>query len=192
MILSVDPDVRAPGCALWTDEAKLVAAGIAKSTIEEGSGPGECSAAAHAVAAWVETVCIRRGHTRLELHNFPYITTYCVEFPQIYQREANKTKADPNVLLPIAGVAAAIAVLFPQAKVKYCTPHDWKGNVGKPKTVKEPYPIEARVRERLAPEELSVIDWPKSKNAGYDVTDGIGVGLYLLGRFSPIRRFARE
>lgn len=178
-LLSIDPGSRGCGCALWNRETRrlLAAAYVANIDFEGLAGPLECAMMARQVRLWAPV----------------HVEALAFEWPQIYQPGGDKTKGDPKVLLPLAGVDAAIAALFSEAtKVSKVQPHDWKGGVQKPKRVSDPYPIEGKVRSRLTPEELANIQWPRAVKFTWDVSDALGVGLHALGRFEPRRSFPRE
>jgi len=175
-VLAVDPGTRGCGAAIFVDGVLLDAAYVANS-VEKGSGPGECAAMAHMVCYWTAS-------TDLDV--------LVCEIPQIYSRSASQSKGDPNKIMPLFGVDAALAALYPLARVEYGVPSAWKGNIPKPKSAKEPYAIEARVRERLSSEEQKRIRKYGNVKHGYDVTDAIGIGLSFLGRFERRRVYARE
>jgi len=178
-LLSIDPGIRGVGVALWA-EGKLTAAAYVANTLKDGSGPRECATAAQAVIDWH----FKSGKASPDM--------LAVEIPQIYQRGSGKTKGDPNNLLPVFGVDAALAALLPNAHIMYGVPHEWKGGTQKPKTTSESYVIEGRVRLRLSDNELATIVWPNNVKHTWDVTDAIGIGLYHLRRFERRRVFARE
>ncbi len=177
-MLSLDPGTRGCGVAGWVD-GKLDVAAFVENPLDEGSGPRECAEAARAVYVWWDQQWFSPDVLALEV-------------PQIYQRAAGKSKGDPNKIMPLFGIGAALAALFPVAKVMYGVPHDWKGGVSKPKTTKTVYAVKPRVLDRLSPDEQNVIEWPTSVKKEWDVVDALGVGLFHLGRFQRHRVFARE
>ena len=63
----------------------------------------------------------------------------------------------------------------------FIRPAEHKGQVPKPKTVKEPYTIETRARGKLTAEELSRIILPAPYKA-HNVWDAINIGLWRIGR----------
>lgn len=189
IMLSVDPGTRSCGMAVWED-GKLIYAGVVVREGDELAGPRECAQVARLVwrefmyKPWQPLQSPREAEA-------PHVLAF--EIPQVYQRAAGKSKGDPSKLLPVYGVVSAITALFSEeAEVRYGTPRDWKGGVGKPKSVKEMYAIEPRVMERLSAEERATIVWPKNKQRRWDVVDAIGVGLHHIGRFERHRTLARE
>lgn len=176
-MLSIDPGTKTCGVAWWRN-GHLLGATVAINPLE-GCGPRECAAIALEIKRWWS----------LEYLD-PHVLA--LEIPQIYQRAAGKSKGDPNKIMPLFGVGTALAALFPFAEVRFGTPHDWKGGVKKPKSVKEPYAIKARVLERLSDVERNQIAWPTNGRHCWDVVDAVGIGLHHLGRFERHRVFARE
>ena len=185
ILLSLDPGSHVAGVALWQD-GQLFSAAALKNTVE-GAGPYECGAMGRLIQSWVEDKVF-------EFWGTSRVVQIAAEWPRVYSRGSGKSKADPNVNLPLAAVCGAVAALFPSAKMTHYNPSDWKGQVGKPDTVKEPYAIEAKVRARLSPDEIKVLEenWPSSVKQTYDLIDSVGVGLHRLGRFERRRVFARE
>ena len=180
IVLSIDPAIHGCGCALWYD-GKLVAAGYARNTVKDADIVGRCVGSAKAVLSW----CYNASALPDML---------VVELPQVYSRGANKTKGDPNkCVLPLAMVDAAIAASFSAVDVTSYQPSAWKGNTHKPERVADSeYVILHRVKKRLTPEELAEVDWTGSVERSWDVADAIGVGLFYLGKFDRIRKYARE
>lgn len=183
-MLSIDPGTRGCGVALFQD-GQLVRAAYVPNSAKQGSGPRECATMAEEVVDWV--IDNPQNEARVDMIS--------LEVPQIYTRD--KSKGDPNKLMPLFGVDAAIAALIPEAKVEWNVPRDWKGNVSKPKSAKEPYAITDRVMARLEGLEVSTIYWQSddtdaARKRNWDIADAIGIGLAALGRFARHRTFARE
>lgn len=179
-MLSLDPGTRTCGVAWWQD-GQLLGASVIHNPLEvEQAGPRECAAMAKKIGEW------------WKMNGWRDPATLALEIPQIYQRAAGKSKGNPNKIMPLYGVATALAVLFPRADVRFGTPHDWKGGVKKPKSVKELYAIQPRVLERLAESEKRWIAWPTNGRHCWDLIDAVGIGLHHLGRFERRRVFARE
>jgi hypothetical protein len=177
MIIGIDPGTFGCGVCVASDAGRIIDAKHVKN-FAKGSGPKECAVMARAV---YESAL---GYD---------ITTLVLEYPQIYQREGGKTKGDPNGIMPLAGVDAAIATVFPLANVFVYRPSDWKGQTQKPESVGAgEYIITGRVKSRLDAEELARIVWPVSVKHSYDVADAIGVTLYHVGRFERKKVYARE
>lgn len=183
VLLAIDPSVRGCGAALF-DNKVLFAATYVPSPARKGIGPREAAIAARAVKDWVDFVMQMEDTCVREI---------AAEVPQIYSRGGGKTKADPNQLVPLFGISAALSALYPEAKVIDVQPSTWKGQSSKPEHVDDhEYVITTRVKERLSADELAVIDWTGSVKHSYDVADAIGISLYALGRFERRRAFARE
>jgi hypothetical protein len=186
-LLAIDPGTRGCGCAVFV-EGELRVAAYVVNPVKEGSGPGECAQMARAVhmAYW----------------GMPALSAFDVlalEVPQIYSRGGGKSIGDPNNIMPLFGVVAAIAALHPTAHVEWERPRGWKGNTCKPSNAKDGYVIKERVLERLTKPEREVVAWPSlskstdtAKKQDWDVADAIGIGMFVLGRFERVRAFARE
>ncbi len=184
-MISIDPGTRGCGVASWND-GKLHRAAYVHNTERKGSGPRECAEMAWALHRWIDWE----------------VDVLALEIPQIYQRAGGTSKGDPNLLISLFGIGAALAALLPDAEVIYGVPKSWKGTTKKPEIAKGKYIITTLVKERLAPEELAMIEWPTvlSKKAvtdadrkrDWDVADALGVGLHWLGRFERTRVYARE
>lgn len=184
MKLSIDPGIRHCGAAQFFPSGELAGAWLAKNPRKSGGTVREVVTMTTAVfqsllSGIVETVVIERMQIRF---NSP---------------------GDPNKsLLPLHGVACAVAALFPRAEHVEYLPHDWKGSY-------DGIECTRRVRERLTPEEFSRIDLPPgacaecrkhfglyclkgSGGCGADhVFDAIGIGLKHSGRFERKRVFPR-
>lgn len=180
MMLSIDPGTRVCGAAWWRD-GMLEGATVVRNPIEEGSGPRECASIANEISSW---------WTQKISCSSPDVLA--LEVPQIYARAAGKSKGDPNKIMPLFGIGVALAALLPRSEVRFGVPHDWKGGVKKPKSVKDTYAIEVRVLERLSMAEQAVISWPTNGRQVWDVVDAIGIGLHHLGRFERHRVLARQ
>jgi hypothetical protein len=106
------------------------------------------------------------------------------EWPQIYG--VGVSEADPGTIVPMAGVVGCVSgMLFAVAAqhdvgfecVTYL-PREWKqGNRDKPA-------IKADVITRLSPTELEYMP-----DGVTDEWDAVGIGLFRLGRFNPVRLF---
>lgn len=102
------------------------------------------------------------------------------EYPQIYVRE--KSKGDPNNLIPLAAIGACIAGLLPSTKIISPKPKDWTGNLPKSEEG-NPWdsPRGRRIWGRLSAEErVRVVP-------SHDAVDSVGIGLWYLGRFDRRR-----
>jgi hypothetical protein len=196
LILAVDPGIRGVGVALFRDlrrqsaslactQPDLVRCAYVRNPSTAGAGPFECSEIAIAVDDWLRGVIVNMTLARLD--------GVVVEWPQVYT--AGKLVGDPNDLLPLAGVDAAIVAYaragrrphVPRLHVIAYKPHEWKGQIPKGEI------FEGRVRERLTLDEAILLDdalddAPKSLR--HNVYDAV-IGLHYAGRFERRRTFAR-
>src|SRR5262249_3459314 len=145
----------------------LIDAAYVESPHGTGSGAREAAYMALAVYRWA-----RGGR---------FLTALALEWPRVYASRirAGFTAADPNDLLALAGVDAAVAALFPEAMTTSYAPSDWKGQMDKG-------PCGARVRSRLSSEELRIAEAgaAAAKSKAHNMWDAIGIGLHHLGRFA--------
>lgn len=168
-LLAVDPGLRYPAAA-WFVDGVLVKATRVKVKVDTSEQIAKrCRDVALAIAHW----CPESP------------SSLCVEWPQIYTQD--KSKGDPNNLVPLAGVGACLTGLFPDSSILSPKPKDWTGNV--PKTDEgDPWdsPRGQRVWERLSPSErLCVVP-------SHDAIDAVGIGLWALGRFQRRRTYDRS
>lgn len=173
-LLSVDPGIRVCGAAIFSDNM-LVTAKLVVNPLDEGNRAAECMSMALAIRNFATA--------------FHGISDLCVEWPQIYVRRIRegKTKEDPNDLLALTGINAAIATKLMTVPTSYL-PQEWKGQVPKPKKG-EKYIIETRMEDRISPSELRVAH-DAMDDAGakaHNVVDAIALGLFHLGRFNRHR-----
>lgn len=176
VLLAIDPGVRGCGCAVF-ETGKLVACAYVRNLVKSGHGPFECASMAQAVMTWWETAAFGRI--------FPP-DVVVVEWPRIYQRGGGRTKGDPNDLLCLVAVDGALAVYFRTAKTLAVEPHQWKGSM--PKTGV----VEGRVRARLDAVETDALEAGVANLAAslrHNLFDGVGIGLFALGRFDRLRAF---
>jgi hypothetical protein len=119
------------------------------------------------------------------------LTAIVYEWPQVYR--AARAPGDPNDLLGLVAVAAAVASKLGtinefahRAAIDIIdpTPADWSQGLPKALTGDPWKSVRGvRVSSRLSPAELALV--PKS----HDAIDGVGIGLWALGRFEPRRVF---
>jgi hypothetical protein len=82
---------------------------------------------------------------------FP-VARLIVEWPKVYP--GARGQADPDDLMPLCGIDAALAVFFLPARASSVRPREWKGTI--PKAVKPkgkpwpPYAVEQMVLARLS------------------------------------------
>lgn len=185
-LLALDPSVRSPGVAVFRDGLLRYAAKVKVPTEYKVCPQGErWQRVAECICDWV------RHNAELE---FPRTIVY--ERPQIYV--ASKAKGDPNDLIALAAVGAAVvatyqATLYTQypsttlrIKTETPTPAEWAGQI--PKATKgsaKDSPRALRILSRLSDEEKARV--PDQ----HDALDAIGLGLHSLGRLG-IRRVYRS
>lgn len=179
-LLALDPSVASLGVALFR-HGVLIACGRVRP-VEEAAELGHSArclrVAEEVVSWWIEN----RGEGK------PVVRTVIFEWPQIYR--ATKSKGDPNKLIDLAGVGQSLAVLLTCVNVANGdrppellspTPREWTGTLPKNtkpgKARKSPRGI--RIFSNLKPGEIQIV--PNQ----HDAIDGLGLGLYALGRYSP-------
>lgn len=91
-LLSVDPGVRACGCALWDTDGRLLDGWLVKNPCDERFPSEGQLWKDMALAVWAS------------VHPIPH--DLAIEYPQVYAR--SKSKGDPNDLISVAGVVGAI------------------------------------------------------------------------------------
>lgn len=165
MILAVDPGIRGCGCATF-DDGILTRAWYVVNPIAKGDDVETCLTMAGAV--WRTTT----GSA------IPGVFTHvAIEWPRVYTRD--KSKGDPNDLLPLVAVGATVVVLLKATGVRYY-PHEWKGQLTKDA-------CHARVRARLSVAERETIEMPRAVGLGHNVLDAVGIGLHHVGRLKRER-----
>ncbi len=171
-ILCVDPSLRSIGVAVYYDDRLCEAATLKPAVRTTDDIAHRCRAAAMTILEWC------RPHQTVDP-----IAQLVVEWPQVYR--AVKSKGDPNDLLGLAGICAAVAALFEVPVFSY-TPAEWAGQLPKATTKKlTAYsPRTKRIMSRLSAVELGRVP------VQHDALDAIGLGLHHLGRLAPRRVFA--
>lgn len=176
MILSIDPGIRGCGVAVFSDRYQelsvLLYAAYVKNEMAEGSGPGACAKMAGSVR--------RQLGERCDL-GIQHYSALVLEWPQVYT-DKRQWKGDPNDLLPLAGVDAAITALM-NTNTKHYLPREWKGQA--PKEV-----IATRALSRLSEGEKAAIQ-KTTKSLIHNVYDAVALGLYHLGRLDAERVIPR-
>ncbi len=183
ILLSLDPSLRSTGVAMFVD-GQLVACERIRGIATTYDRVHRCRAMARAVFEWS---C---SHANL---GAAQPSVLAVEWPQVYR--ASKSKGDPNDLLGLAGVCAAVATLYPGAEVRSYLPDEW-----------EPCPKVSPERKArgLGPIDSEAFASPRGlRIAGllseaeraclirsHDVVDAVGIGLFALGRLKKHRVFA--
>lgn len=138
------------------------------------------------------------------------VRTVIYERPQWYSETRGKTKGDPNKLAGILGVGQSLAVMFAMhnshegtrpPEILSPTPAEWTGQIPKTdrndKLPKDPRksPRHSLVWSCLEPGEKAVclvrdgmhggITDVLLKDVNNDAFDGMGLGLFALGRYKP-------
>lgn len=185
MILAVDPSIRSTGVALFSThgtEQRLVACARITMPSEDVDDVERWRAMAARLRRWVVVASgLNPAHEDDGNRYGLAVERIVTERPQVYQREAGKTKGDPNGLLHMVGVIGALAASFSTVPVTSYKPREWKGQL----------PVDTLVRRvcgRLSPEELALVPM-RGKVRDPDVGHAVGVGLFYLGRLEPVRVF---
>jgi hypothetical protein len=174
VIGSIDPGIRDCGIALFHDQT-LIWGRLVKNPMRSGNDYNACRAMAQAVTIL-----------------FPRLDELVIEWPRIFtagKQIKNDNWADPNDLLPLVGVGAAVAMSFPEANIVRVYPDEWKGQV-------EKIAMNMRTMIRLTSEERKNVDAKdpdpdKPHDKGHNVWDGVGIGLHRLGRLDRVRVIPR-
>lgn len=174
-LLSVDPGIRGCGVALF-ENGLLARAAYVKNFIDGGNDASYCYYMAREIILYTgeEDCFFKQGE----------ILTLAVESPQVY----TSSKGDPNDLLPLFGVNAALYTMLRTAMgsslaFNQYLPRQWKGQMTKEV-------CHARIKDRLSPAESAAIE-PTPKSLIHNVFDAVGIGLYALNRFNP-KRFLND
>lgn len=157
-ILCVDPGLRGCGAALF-DGGFLVNAAYVENPVTHGRGYKAHSEMGCAVSRW-----IAKDVDRL-----------IIEHPRVYPGSAQQ-KGDPNDLLDVAAVGAAVASWCNYRETETVFPSEWKGQVPK-ETMTE------RIRRSLSDIERHNIAKCKA-SLMHNVLDACGIGLWRLGRIN--------
>lgn len=109
------------------------------------------------------------------------LTQLVYEWPQVYR--ATRSKGDPNDLLGLVGVGAALSGML-GVPAQTFTPAQWIGGLPK-STTGDPLasPRGARVWSRLDADERAAVE------VSHDAIDAVGLGLHALGRLERVRVF---
>jgi len=179
-LIAVDQSLRGPGVAVFHQGILT-----ASCTLPQKSDPNTPIAQrTYNVAASIVTWLYDKTERP---------TTLAIEWPQIYR--ASKSKGDPNDMLAVAGVGAALAGLLSAVcyqngngwclQIRSPLPAEWAGQLPKctnPKLASES-PRARRILSRLSEREREVA------TLKHDALDAIGIGLFILGRLDPVRVF---
>jgi len=173
-ILAVDPGIQGCGCAVFKDGTLQYA-----NYVKNIGGDVLCCSMARSVDIWLWSFTC----------DLSEMDEIIMEYPKVYTQ--GHLKGDPNDLLPLAGVDAAIAMLSQcrsdasdRPKITFYLPQEWKRQV--PKAIHHERIIAemTELEKNVAPKQL-----PKS--ILHNVYDAIGIGLFHLQRLNPKRVIAR-
>ena len=180
-MISLDPahGIRSHvGIAYWKAGILAGAGAVALPRDAHDTDDGErAQRMAHAALAWIGA-----------RHALP--RTFVYEWPQVYT--AAKSIGDPNDLIGLAGVGAAVgmglsmAVALQEIGLTIMTyrPGEWTGGIRKERKGNPWLSLRGqRVATRLRSSEREVVP------ASHDAIDAVGIGLFALGRFEPKRVF---
>lgn len=179
-LLAVDQSLSCPGIAVFRTGRLIASTSLPQERETSVPIAFRTVAVATRVCSWA-------------LEYATNLRTLAIEWPQIYA--AVKSKGNPNDLLGVAGVGAAIAGMLSHATLKngsgLClrvvspTPAEWAGQLPKSTSAKlvSQSPRAKRILSRLDSEERSVA------TLKHDALDAIGIGLYTLGRLHAHRVF---
>ena len=176
ILLAVDPGLLHPAAALFINGELQAASRVKVPNAVKGLPVAErCRTIAQLIREWYEEPPYWTGQI-----NVKEPETLVVEWPQIYT--ADKSKGDPNNLVPLAGIDGALAAIFADSKVVSPQPRDWTGNIPKSESG-DPWqsPRGQRVWSRLSPDERNRVV------VSHDAIDSVGIGLWGLGRFERRR-----
>lgn len=175
--LALDPSVSSPGLAVFNDGALLRAGRIRPAVFPDISEGARWQLVSEHLAVAAQT------WAGVSLRAFSLVV---YERPQIYR--ATKSKGDPNDLVALAAIGAAVTATVVAAgsrpRIETPTPAEWTGQI--PKTTRgkgaaKTSPRALRILSRLSPEEVALVP------AQHDAIDAVGLGLHALGRLG-IRR----
>lgn len=180
MILALDPAIRSPGVAAFHAGKLVACARIKVSKKVNDLGEDERLGERVHIVAGLIGEWFRLGPWTIA-RSEPLTVIY--EWPQIYGRKTRK--GDPNDLLKVLAVGAAVAQLYtPTPTIITPTPAQWSHGTSKSTKKGEEWTSQrgAMVWRRLDERERLV-----TAGANHDVVDAIGLGLHACGRFEPVR-----
>lgn len=174
MILAVDPGLRTCGCALfYPDSGRLHAATLVQGP-KDLDGPEQWRAMAAAVRGW-------------HVGGGAPVSTVVVERMPAQGRDIPSRTL---LLHELTAVGAWVMALHPHAALRAVFPHEWEGNLRRPKDVDQD-PVVHRVKSRLSAKELARVELP-ARSLQHNVYDAVGIGLFHLGRLDRKRVISRE
>lgn len=168
--LAIDPGTQNPACALF-EAGRVVRAERVKvpryqelRKLDEGA---RCQAISELIEAWA----LRHGGGR--------ISAVVFELPQIYT--SNKSKGNPNQLLPLAMIGAGVTMALRPRHVISPQPGEWC-KIPKDEDARDPWstPRGQLIWRRLSVEERLRVE------ATHDAIDAAGLGLWAIGRLDRL------
>lgn len=192
-LLCVDPGLNASGVALFRGDRLVEAAclrprdGVIETPVKRHAVIGaRVAIMARLVVLWCDAAICRSIDDPENPAGSRVAATpdeVAVEWPQIYTRD--KSEGDPNDLLPLAGVCAAVVQSFALTASSTCyTPRDWKGTIdGDAMTV--------RLERRLVDSGEAAFVLEHAETYRHNAVDAYGIGLHHLGRLKPRRVVTR-
>lgn len=167
MLLAVDPGIRGCGLALF-DDARLRLAAYLKNGARSKNIVRDAESMGRDVWRWAPSA----------------VTELVVEWPQIYATRirSGESKGDPNDLLGLAAVDAAIAAHMWETPVGRYLPREWKGQLTKEA-------CHHRILSRLDDGERQVLAQAceEAGSLAHNVMDAVGIGLHHIGRLKQVR-----
>lgn len=158
MIVTIDPNVR--GCGV----ASFLGGFLQWAVYVKNPLAGTRAYAVDvAMGEAVRRAVAERGAFQPEL--------VIIERPRVYP---GMPKTDLNDLIDVACVGAACASHFPNVQTVF--PSEWKGTLRKQAMLD-------RIADKLTPNEQQVVQ-RTNKSDTEDILDGVGIGLWKLGRLN--------
>lgn len=159
MIVGVDPDTRALGWCVITNEGVLFKCGLVRAKNLE---------------AMLKVCCTWANPTYRVCH-------LTVERPQLY---GLKDRANPNKIGQLLTIGGRVSATYPKARLRMPFPNDWKGQT--PKTVHNARVISALDPVSLARLRAELHPLPKSLQ--HNVIDAVGLAYWTLGKIREQQR----
>lgn len=183
VILCIDPGTRGAGAALYDGPSKtLIGARYIRNPIDGGRRMDAAVALARAVEHWVTVVKMQAP------------STVACEVMRSYSADQQKGPQDDLIDVSLVSMACA-AIYQPTPKLVTYYPREWKGTLNAETCLE-------RIVERLTKTgehkrielvgRLPLERVPHSDSLDHNTLDACGIGLFLLGRFAPMRVFPRE
>jgi len=158
-LLSIDPSVRATGCALWKDGQLVDVAIIRTQATQPTLAPATWRYITHQMHLWVGVRAPSLMASERPVHH-----------------KGSGRKSDPETLLALAMLVGALATSYP-CHTQLKTKAQWAGTA--PKEI-----VCQRVLARLTPAEAQTLHdtYNGPPHLLHNVLDAVGVGLHALGR----------